>query len=82
MIKLGLFLDGDNCWPDLKGQVEEAKLEAVALLRNGTEGGKHTVSFRVKTPDGKTYIAQTTLDMLTAAADAMRTRAALDLRRG
>lgn len=82
MIKLSIYLDGDNCWPDLKGRVEEAELEGVALLREGTAGGKHTVSFRIKIPDGTSFIAQTTLDLLANAVTAMMTRAALDRRRG
>jgi len=78
---LVVHLDGDGCWPDLADtELKEANFHSVALLRNGTSSGKHSVSFRVQTQDGETYIAQVTLKMLQDVVTAMNTRAAMDNR--
>ena len=80
LIPLAIELDGDGCWPDLDavidaGKYHEGRLEAVALLKNGTESGKHTVTFRVDMPDGSVVVAQTTLALLVMATRGMKARA-------
>lgn len=82
MIGLDLQMDGDGCWPDLKEKLAAGKLEAgtltgMALLANGTESGKHTVTFRVEMPDGTTVTAETTLALLWMGVNAFKTRAAM-----
>jgi hypothetical protein len=79
---LDLQMDGDGCWPDLKdkreaGQLEAGTLAGVALLQNGTANGNHSVTFRIDMPDGSTVTAETTLSLLWMAANAFKTRAAM-----
>lgn len=73
MTPLDIILEGDGCWPDLIG-VEEAELEAVAAMPNGTAKGRPIVGLRIKLPDGSYVVAQTTLRLFNAAARAFDAR--------
>ena len=79
MNALDIALDGDGCWPEVAG-APEAMLLGIALLKRGTTGGKHSVMFKLRMPDGSFVLAQTTFALLDSAVLAMRTRAALDSR--
>lgn len=84
MIGLDINLDGDGCWPDLAekkaaGKLHEpGRLAGVALLKNGTTSGKHTVTFRVELPDGSVVTAETTAALFVAAAAGIKTRAEMN----
>lgn len=80
-------LDGDNCWPDLKekaeGQVIVGELAGAALLPDGaitrpdgTAAIRPVVAFRLELPDGKTVLAQTTVDMVDMLAASIKGRLA------
>jgi Lar family restriction alleviation protein len=82
---IDLRLNGDGCWPDLREHMGSdrvihlgngAPAIGVALLRKGCASGAPSVMLRVELPDGRTVLAETTLALFTAAADAMRTAAA------
>ena len=71
-----LYLDGDNCWPDLTDRREEIvyvrdKVIGIALLENGTAAGKHSVAFRFDLPDGRVAIVETGHAALSGAVQAL-----------
>lgn len=71
MIAMSIHLDGDACWPDLKDSgFVEGELAAVAILDKGMTSGKPSVALRIKLPDGRTVIAQTTARLYCSAAKA------------
>jgi hypothetical protein len=75
VIGLNIILDGDGCWPDLREKkMHEVRLDAVAAMARGTQSGKPTVMCRVNLPDGSVVVAETTLALFLAAADAFRIR--------
>lgn len=83
MPNLDLHLDGDGCWPDLPELRQQGRLidysgnetsVSVALLRNGTSGGHHSVTFRVNAPDGKVVLFELTWRLLYTAVKAMVVR--------
>jgi hypothetical protein len=72
-----IYLDGDGCWPDLKGKVgtdqvihlgNGAPPIGFALFEIGTTSGKPSVTIRIDLPDGRTVLAETTLALLLNAA--------------
>jgi hypothetical protein len=80
MESLELQLDGDGCWKDLQAKQINGKLElgvlvGMALLKNGTPNGNHTVTMRIEMPDGRTVTCETTLTLLRTATLALVTRA-------
>lgn len=85
MLKMSISLDGDGCWPDLKGEKAEKLIwlndgsMSVALLKGGMQSGNHSVAVRLDLPDGRVVVAETSLALFTSAADAMRTRARMDM---
>lgn len=74
-IALDIILDGDNCWPDLRdGGFIDGQLEGIAALPNGTAAGNPTVTLRVRLPNGRVALAQTTLRLFLTASDAFRAK--------
>lgn len=84
MAQLNLHLDGDNCWPDLKGQVggpkvihlgNDAPPIGVAVLPHGMiPSGLPSVTFRIDLPDGRTVLAETSARLFVTAARAILAR--------
>lgn len=78
MPAMKIIMDGDGCWPDLKlgGRpvIHTTDPIEVALLRGGMKSGKASVGIRINLEDGRTVIAETSLALFTAAADAFRAR--------
>lgn len=79
MPSMGIHLDGDNAWPDLRGKVgtpqviETASLD-IAFLAHGMASGKPSVCLRINLPDGRVVLAQTSYALLGAALRAARAR--------
>lgn len=71
MIPLSVFIDGDNCWTDLKKDdsriLHFGPIASVARLPMGTASGRSSIAFRVDLPDGRVVIGETTLALLKAA---------------
>ncbi len=63
--QIGLYLDGDGCWPDLAAlpYTSVSQFE-MAVIPNGTMAGRPVVSIRVEDDDGHIIIAQTSLHLL------------------
>lgn len=79
MAQLILDLNGDGCWPDLKGKDfihlgNGAPPIGVAVLSGGTDSGKPSVSFRFDLPDGRTVLAETTARLFVTAAKAIEAK--------
>ena len=79
MIALDLRLDGDRCWPDLDDRRiihlgNGAPPIGLAVLTNGTQEGRESVTIRIDLPDGRVVLAETSLRLLCMAVDAMRAR--------
>jgi hypothetical protein len=74
---LDLRLDGDRAWPELKDLGDRlilAKLHGMARLAMGTSMGKSSIALRIDLPDGRTVIAETTLNLLRTAMRAIEAR--------
>jgi hypothetical protein len=69
-----LIMDGDACWPDLSGRkvLHTTRDMQVALLRGGMESGKASVTIRIDLDDETTVLAETSLELLGAAARAFK----------
>lgn len=75
MPKMTIDLNGDGCWPDIDpGNIVPAEVDGVAALSGGMTSGLPSVSFRINLPDGRVVIAQTSMRLFLAAADAFRVR--------
>jgi len=69
----------ESPWKDLNGECQElGAIERIGRLPRGTESGKSTVTILIKMPDGKRYMAQTTLALLRMAMTAIETREAME----
>jgi hypothetical protein len=72
---LHLFLEGDNCWPDMKDKVIRQGVDlSLAALRAGMESGKPSISVRVDLADGSVAFVETSLILLLSAADAFKAK--------
>jgi hypothetical protein len=79
MPQLTIKLDGDGCWPDLNSKGwTELQLKAMAYLPKGTVGGMPTITMRLEDPQGKIFLAETTVNLLLTAAAAFRGKAEHD----
>lgn len=76
VLKLQFVGDGDGAWPDLVGKKVHhvTTTIGVAGLPGGMESGKPSVSLRLELDDGSTVLAETSLVIFLAAADALRAR--------
>ena len=83
MVALTIILQGDNAWPDLAqrivaGQVihlgNNAPAIQVAALPGGMTNGGTSIMLRIDLPDGRVVLAETSLALFLAAADAFRVR--------
>ena len=78
MLELDVILEGDNAWPDLIDKqdsiIHVQNITAVARLPKGMASGKSSVSVRIDLPDGQTVIAETSMDLFQAAAQAFKAR--------
>lgn len=76
MATMGIQMNGDGCWPDLKHKPHinamgnDTRVD-LAVLHNGTEGGRVSITFRVDTPDGQTILFETTWRLLKSAVEAI-----------
>lgn len=63
--QIGLYLDGDGCWPDLAVFAYKSVPHfEIAVIPNGTMSGRPVVSIRVEDDEGHIIIAQTSLRLL------------------
>lgn len=81
MVHLVIKLEGDGVWTDLVKDDERiihigngAPPLQITVLEGGMTSGKPSVSLRVDLPDGRIVIAETSLALLLAAADAFKAR--------
>jgi hypothetical protein len=85
MMPVKIELDGDSCWPDLgekaRSQLIVGELSGVALLpdgeltrSDGTPSQRPILTFRIELPDGKTVLAQTTVDLINMLVSAVKGR--------
>lgn len=83
MLKLNITLDGDGAYPDLaetmaSGQVihlgNDAPPIGITALADGMASGRLSVMLRLDLPDGRVVLAETSLRLFLAAADALRAR--------
>jgi hypothetical protein len=68
--------NGDGAWPEIVGRVDyhlgnDAKPIQIALLKAGMGSGKSSVTIRIDLPDGKIVLAETSLALFIAAAEAL-----------
>jgi hypothetical protein len=80
MINLTITPNIDEApWKDLAPECPElGTIERIGRLPRGTTSGKSTVSIVIRMPDGKRYMAQTTLALMDAAMTALKTREHMD----
>ena len=86
MITLNLFLNGNNCWPDLKQLVlnrdprvvHVEKPVSIALMDGGMESGKHSVTLRLDLPSGEVVIAETSWALFNQAFIGMAARVEME----
>lgn len=77
---LDIRLSGDRAFEDediLFADQDGTTPIRVALLKKGMKSGKHSVAIGIQTPEGW-IIAQTSLELFQAAANAMKTRSEMD----
>lgn len=82
MASLNIIMDGDGCWPELKVGTEavinamgpDAKPISVALLDDGMQSGRPSVTIRIDLPDGKTVLTETSLRLFVLAGRAFAAR--------
>ena len=71
MIPLTIVLDGDNAWPDLYNRddvIHATSSIQIAVLEQGMESGRPSVTIRIDLPDGRTVLAQTSARLFCQAA--------------
>lgn len=75
MISLDVVLNGDGAWPEL-AQLDVASGDrlAIAGLERGMVSGAPSVMVRIDWADGRVAIAETSLKLFLAAADALKAR--------
>lgn len=72
---LSIDLNGDDAWPELRDAKFGAGMAThVAVLPNGTSGGRPAVAIRGKLDDGSEVVLQTTWNLLYTAARAIEAR--------
>jgi hypothetical protein len=74
--RVTIIPNGDGAWPDIVGRVDyhlgnDAKPIQIALLKAGMASGKPSVTIRIDLPDGKVVLAETSLALFLAAAEAL-----------
>lgn len=82
MPAINVFLEGDNCWPDLKKGDEriihlgnDSPPIGIAALPGGMVPSRRTsLMFRLDLPDGTVVMAETSLALLENAVRAIRAR--------
>lgn len=80
MPSMVLVMDGDGAWPDLKDKkVHHVTSQIqVAPLGGGMASGKASVTFRIDLADGSVVLAETSLELFSAAARAMNAKFGTD----
>lgn len=76
-----VILEGDGCWEDLPDKIKSDKVIwlregtiSIAALSKGMKSGKPSISIRIELPDGKTLIAETSMRLFIATAEAFEQR--------
>lgn len=65
----------EPAWPDMEPDfIHTTEPIGVTALAGGMMSGAPSVAFRIKLPDGKYVIAETSLALFFTAADAMKIR--------
>ena len=66
----------EPAWPELANEtvIHTTEKIGVTALQGGMASGKPSVAFRIKLPDGKYVIAETSLGLFLSAADAFKAR--------
>lgn len=80
MLAIHLKLDGDGAYPDLRDASDriihlgnDTSL-GVSALSGGMTSGKPSVMLRIDLPDGRVVLAETSMALFLATADALRAR--------
>lgn len=74
---LHVFIDGDQCWPDLDlmaPEVHNGGKISVAALPGGMSSGAPSLTIRVDTDDGLLILAETSLALFLTAAEAFKAK--------
>jgi hypothetical protein len=72
---LRIDLNGDDAWPELRNKEFSSGMAThVAVLPNGTAGGKPSIAIRGKLDDGSEVVLQTTWNLFYTAARAIEAR--------
>lgn len=72
---LEITLDGDNAWPDLHGkEYGHGRVTHLAVLPDGTSGGKPSIALRGHIQDGSEVVIETTWNLFYTAARAIEAR--------
>jgi len=72
---LEINLNGDDAWPELRDKdFGHGIATHVAVLADGTSGGKPSVAIRGKLDDGTEVVIETTWNLLYSAARAIEAR--------
>lgn len=80
MSQVNIILDGDNCWPELRGKDNliwmgnDSPPIQIAALPGGMESGKTSLAIRLDLPDGSTVCAEMSLALFQAANIAFTAR--------
>ena len=81
MAYITMIMDGDNCWPDLKDNLDkvihlanDAPPLQVALLDKGMTSGRPSVMLRIDLPDGRVVLAETSLRLFALACRAFASK--------
>ena len=78
-VALTVKIDGDGAWPDLAGKevihlTNDAPPIQISALPDGMASGRPSVAIRLDLPDGRTVIAETSMNLFLSAADVLRAR--------
>lgn len=80
MPSMRIVLEGGDAWPDLAAKVRAGMVDhvkghmEVAALAFGMTSGRPSVAFRIDLPNGRTVIAETSLELFVAAGKAFAAR--------
>lgn len=74
---ISLHINGDGCWPDILEQGEKltwlhgtTENLSIARLPAGMQSGASSVAIRINTPDGRIVVAEVSMKLFQAVAQA------------
>lgn len=66
-----IIMDGDSCWPELKDKdvvlVDNESLIQVAVLKEGMQSGRPSITIRMELPDGRVVLGETSARLFVMA---------------